>query len=363
MSTSRPAYLQRDARAVLGDRRHLLQRLVAALALGAEADLVGIGGDHVGGRPQVHLAGLIDDHGVAGRHPLDEAARLADRGDAQGPRDDGDVTLRAALLQDEPAQPGAVVVEQFGRAHVAGDRDGRAAARRGRGRCRGRRGCAADGRKGRRGRAGAPASRDRSAAACERVFRSARARRPSRRQPAEHGLAQPPLPALVVGEHAVGLEHLAVLTGGGKVLVLEHLVECGLELLQGGVEAVHLLGRIVGDELVDDDARLVHHRVAERDALRHRLAADEDGGARENSMPALAPATAPETGARPRPSRWSAGSRRPRRSIPCASCSARRARRAWSRPAGSAPRASSGRSLRPSPAGRSRRGGSGRPAR
>ena len=76
--------LQRDARAVLGDRRHLAQRLVAALPLGAEADLVGIGGDHVGGGPQVHLAGLrVDDHGVAGRHPLDEAARLADRGDAQ----------------------------------------------------------------------------------------------------------------------------------------------------------------------------------------------------------------------------------------------------------------------------------------
>ena len=46
-----------------------------------------------------------------------------------------------------------------------------------------------------------------------------------RRQAALDRLAQPPHPALVVGEHAVGLEHVAVLAGAGQVLVIEHLVE------------------------------------------------------------------------------------------------------------------------------------------
>ena len=41
-------------------------------------------------------------------------------------------------------------------------------------------------------------------------------------RPVRDRLAQPVQPALVVGEHAVGLEHLAVLAAVGDVAALEH---------------------------------------------------------------------------------------------------------------------------------------------
>ena len=46
-----------------------------------------------------------------------------------------------------------------------------------------------------------------------------------RREAALHRFAQAPLPAAIVGEHAVGFEHVAVLAGRGQVLVRQHLVE------------------------------------------------------------------------------------------------------------------------------------------
>ena len=117
--------VQVDAHAVRGDGRHVLQGAILPLPAGEEAHLVGIGGDHVGRGPQVHLAGRrVDDRRIAGVDALDDAARLADGGDAQRLGDDGDVALPAAVLDDQSAQPLAVVVEQLGRPHGAGDEDG-----------------------------------------------------------------------------------------------------------------------------------------------------------------------------------------------------------------------------------------------
>ncbi len=95
-----------------------------------------------------------------------------------------------------------------------------------------------------------------------------------RGQAALHGFAQAPLPAAIVGEHAIGFEHVAVLAGAGQVLVPHHLVERRLEFGGRGVEAGQLGFGIVGHQLGDDDARLVQEDMAERDALRHDLALD-----------------------------------------------------------------------------------------
>ena len=118
-------HMQGDPHAVLGDRRTIAERLIVPLPAGAEAHLVGIGGDDVRARPQMHLAGHgVDDRRVASVDALDDARRLADRGDAQRLGDDRDVALAAAVLDDQAAQPLAVVVEQFGRPHGARDEDG-----------------------------------------------------------------------------------------------------------------------------------------------------------------------------------------------------------------------------------------------
>ena len=82
-------HVQLDARLVLGDGGHVLERAVLALSAREEADLVGIGGDHVGGGTQVHLARQgVDDRRIAGVHALDDAARLPHGGDAQRLGDD-----------------------------------------------------------------------------------------------------------------------------------------------------------------------------------------------------------------------------------------------------------------------------------
>ena len=75
-------------------------------------------------------------------------------------------------------------------------------------------------------------------------------------------------PAAVVGEHAVGLEHLAVLAGGGQLALLQHLVDGGLQLRDGGLQAAVLLVGVLGLELGDDHARLVQHDMPQRQALR-----------------------------------------------------------------------------------------------
>ena len=58
-------------------------------------------------------------------------------------------------------------------------------------------------------------------------------------------------PAAVVGEHAVGLEHLAVLAAVGDVAALEHHVEVGAQRVDRGVEALQFLLHVVGDEIGD----------------------------------------------------------------------------------------------------------------
>ena len=53
----------------------------------------------------------------------DDVRRLPDGGDAERAGDDGDVAGRPAFFQDEAAHALAVVVEELGRAHRAGDDD------------------------------------------------------------------------------------------------------------------------------------------------------------------------------------------------------------------------------------------------
>ena len=273
-------HVQLDARLVLGDGGHVLERAVLALSAGEEADLVGIGGDHVGGGTQVNLAREgVDDRRVAGIDALDDTARLPHGRDAQRLGNDGHVALCAAILDDEAAQPLAVVVEKLGRPHGAGneDRIGRKLRRLV---------CAGDA-------AGEDAQEPVGQVAEVALAlapigvvlaQHARARavlhaldRGFRREPALDGLAQPPHPALVVGKHAVGLEHLAVLSGAGQVLVIEHLVQRSAQRGNGRVQPAELDRRVLGQELRHDDARLVQHDVAQRDAGRDRLALDDRG--------------------------------------------------------------------------------------
>ena len=95
-----------------------------------------------------------------------------------------------------------------------------------------------------------------------------------------HRLAHLVQPALVVAEHAVGFEHLAMLAAVGHVAVLEQAVEIGAEGGDRRVQPLEFFRHVVGDHIGDDHARLVQHHMAERDAVRQRGARDIERMAR-----------------------------------------------------------------------------------
>ncbi len=88
-------------------------------------------------------------------------------------------------------------------------------------------------------------------------------------------LGETPLPATVVGKHPIGFKDVLVLAFARQIAMADHFVNDSLELDHGRIEPHRFGDRIVGGELGDDDARLVQHRMAERDAFRDGLALDD----------------------------------------------------------------------------------------
>ncbi len=78
-------------------------------------------------------------------------------------------------------------------------------------------------------------------------------------------LVDPARPALVIGEHLVGLEHLLMLAHRAELGVARHIVDLLAHLAEGGIDAVALGLDVLGDGMLDDDARL----VKDGDAARH----------------------------------------------------------------------------------------------
>jgi hypothetical protein len=86
-------------------------------------------------------------------------------------------------------------------------------------------------------------------------------------------------PAAVIGEHAVGIEHLTVLAVAGIAAAFQQHVEIGAHAVDRALESLELLRDVLGDEVGDHHTRLVQHHMAERDAV-------GDGGARKLQRPA-----------------------------------------------------------------------------
>ena len=94
-----------------------------------------------------------------------------------------------------------------------------------------------------------------------------------RRQAGGDRLMQPLHPALIVREHAIGFEHLAMLAGARHFAVGQHVIDGLAQLRQRDVETGLLGADIFGEKLGDADARLMQHDMSKRDAVRHGDAA------------------------------------------------------------------------------------------
>ena len=103
-------------------------------------------------------------------------------------------------------------------------------------------------------------------------------------QAGEHGLPHAPEPSLVVGEHAEGLEHLAMLAVMGDVAAHDQFVDRGAHLGDGLFEAFDLGLQVLGDQVLHDHAGLVQHDVTQADAVGERGAVQRTG--RRNTISA-----------------------------------------------------------------------------
>ena len=152
--------------------------------------------------------------GVARLGQRHDVVELADGGDAERARHDRDVAGRPDLLQHQPAQPLAVVVEQLRRPHVARDDDGVLRQIRGEGPVRAAHQLAQQP-VGEVVEIVQPVAQERIGLPRHlraRVVLHALDRRLGREAVADR-LLQPPRPAAILGEHLVGFENLAVLAG------------------------------------------------------------------------------------------------------------------------------------------------------
>ncbi len=80
-----------------------------------------------------------------------------------------------------------------------------------------------------------------------------------------NGLADTPDPAGVVGEHAEGFQHFAMLAAG-QVLGFQQFVEIAAQPIQALLQALRFRIGIFGHQMPDHDPGVVHHRLADADA-------------------------------------------------------------------------------------------------
>ena len=205
----------------------------------------------------------VDEDRLAFVDAVADVVQAADHRHADRPRDDRHVRGQRAFLEQHGLQPAAVIFEQLGGPEVAGDQD-RVAREAGL-------------------RRGAHAPRDDAQQPVRQVLEVVHPLLKQRIVDLAHPragalldaldrrfggeaavdrLVDPPRPALVVGEHAVGLEDLLMLAGGAELRLARHGVDLLAHLAEGGIDALALGLDVLGDGMLDDDARLVEDRFA-----------------------------------------------------------------------------------------------------
>ena len=273
----------------------IAQRLVLLLAPRAQPDALGIGGRHVGQRPDMQIAGrAVDNDRIARIGNAGCVIDLADRRDAERTRNDGNMGVRAALFEHEAAQPLAIVVEQRRRAHGAGNDDGilrQVIARRR---------MIAAGKLlhqaiGKIVEIVQPLAQKRIGLAQQagaRVGLHTLDRR-LRGQAGHHRFFELVHPAAVIGEHPIGFEHLAMLAAIDHVAVFDKSIEIGLQRFDRRARCFNSpwsRRRVI----VDDDARLMQHYMAEPNAVAERGALDVHRPARRQFVAGRPSDSSPE---------------------------------------------------------------------
>ncbi len=255
--------------------------------LGRKPHLVDIGGLDVGRGPQMHRPGEpVDDNVVARLTHRNYIFGLPDCHQPHRARHDGHMRRRRAILEHHGPQFGAVIFEQFGRAHIARHQNG----------------VVGHFLAGHR----AVGCQNAQQPVCQIVeivqtlanigiglAQHARAgvvlhtlNRSFRREARIDRLLEPAHPAPIMGKHAIGLEDVAVIGRDLHIARIEQFVDRNAHCLERSFQPRLFGVRVVGNEIGDHDARVVQHHLPQSDAfgkphaLEHTRAAQIDIGAR-----------------------------------------------------------------------------------
>jgi hypothetical protein len=268
---------QADRHPVARRRRLVAQRCVGLLRLRAHVDLLAKRlGDALLGAEMHRAHVAIHEDQVAVLRLARDPLRMDHERDRQRAGDDRRVAADRTLLEHHPLQTPSVI-EQLARADVPGDQDGvlghvapldlRLAGQQ-------------------------PQQPVRQVVEVVEALAEIRIGRPAhagagrglllldrdlRGEAAVDGRLDPTRPALVVGEHPVGVEDVAMLALGGEVVGGKHLVDFLAKTREGRVQPRPLVDGVVGDRLADHDLRLVEQDAPLRDALLPDDAAHEEG--------------------------------------------------------------------------------------
>jgi hypothetical protein len=235
--------------------------------------------DQAGRRAHVDHALIgIEQERVAIAHLATQRPHAAHHRNAHRPRHDHDMGGQRAFLEDHPLEAAAVVFEQFGRAQIARDQDrvGLEPHRRGR----------------------AQLARDDPQQAVRQVFKVVHAVGEQRIVDLAHPhagvlldaldgglggeagidrLVDAAAPAFVVGEHPVGFEHFLMLAPDAEFGLAGHAVDLLAHAVEGAIDPLALGLGVFGHDMLDHHARLVEHRLSDREALDQRLPAQAVG--------------------------------------------------------------------------------------
>ena len=208
----------------------------------------------------------IDDNEIAGVDPLGRALDPADRRHVERARDDRDMRRRRAFFEHQTHDAAMGIVEQFGRSHRARDEDefGRQLARHGFPRRRRRK--VALQAVGKVFEINEPLTQIRIArlhhAAAGLVADLLDCRLGG--QTAADGIGDSSDPAAIGREHPVGFEDVPMLAGAEPITRRDQLVDRIAHRRDRMPEAFDLGSDILGDDLMDQQARLVQHRRTDR---------------------------------------------------------------------------------------------------
>ncbi|MEY9780018.1 hypothetical protein ABIA23_001420 [Sinorhizobium fredii] len=257
----------------------VLERPELRLAAGAEAHLFLVGALQVGDRPHMHLRVVaVDDDCVAVFRKRHGPRRLPNDRNPHGACNDHHMAGDRALFQHQAADVFARIVEQFGRTHGArhDDRVAREVGRRELGAVAGE---LAQQPIGEVVKVVHPLAQIgiRQADHPRLGFALHALDRRLRRQAVADRFLELSHPAPVMGEHAVGLEHGAMLALHRHVAPGQHVVDRDAQRPERLGEALQLVLRVLVEQVGDDDPRLVQHHIAKADAFAIAVAFDRDG--------------------------------------------------------------------------------------